>query len=324
MAPTGRMTPQEVLAKYTDAPAPIFQHWGEKFVDFRVQQKWDIPEPVIIGVSVTGHFIDREQNPNQPMTASEIREAFLSCIPLGAVSLHVHIRDEQGRPSANLKDFHAVLDPIRARYGKQVLVDGGCMTGKTFEESVGPVTEGMFDVAIVNPTTGLLGDTLRAVPPRTIQAQAEYFQAAGVKPLIDVHDASSIGNAKRYLFDTGIIQKPTFWHLLPGIPGTFHLPNPHGMMEGLLYIVNRIREIDPDAVMMVSDPGRATIYMTAFALMMGLHIRIGMEDTLWKFPHRDEKIGSNAEVVKKAVELAALFGRRPATADEYRSIIGLN
>ena len=48
-----------------------------------------------------------------------------------------------------------------------------------------------------------------------------------------------------------------------------------------------------------------------------------MEDTIWKYPHKDELITNNAEVVKSTIEMAKQLGRRVATADEYRELIGI-
>ena len=311
------------LREHADTPGPIIQQYGEKFIDFRGLKKWDLPEYVVVGVAPTGVFIDRDQNPHQPMTTAELVREFTACVELGAVSLHMHVRDAAGKVTADPAVYRQVIDPLRQRYGKDVVIDGGTMTGVTFEEAMSPVTEGLFDLCIVNPTTGLLGDSVRAMTPPTTRRQAEYYTLCGVKPMIDVHEASSIDNAKRYLIDTGLVRPPTVWHILAGLPGTMFMPNPRAMAEGLLFLVNRIREIDPTAFIFVSDPARAGIYLSVFALLLGLHVRLGMEDTIWKYPHRDEKIEDNAEVVRAVIEIAERLGRRPATAAEFRKAVGI-
>lgn len=326
------MKKEDLLEKFDKLNIPPPVRWPEglsqtvlsdKFMDFRLLPKWDIPEMVVISAAASGTFIDKDQNPNQPMTSDEIRKAFMESIDAGAASIHVHVRDEQGKPTSDLGVYHAVLDPIRDKYGKDVVIDGGAMSGKTFRESVGPIREGLFDLAIVNPTTGLVGDRLRAMHPRSIQAYAEYFQACNVKPIIDIHDTASIENANRYLIDTGILEKPYVWHLLLGIPGTFFAPNVMAMVEGALYVIRRILEIDENSVILVSDPGRASIYMANLAVLLGVHVRIGMEDTIWKYPHKDDKIESCRELVESVVTISRDLGRRPATAREFRIMVGL-
>ena len=60
----------------------------------------------------------------------------------------------------------------------------------------------------------------------------------------------------------------------------------------------------------------------ALATMMGLHIRIGTEDTPWKYPNSDERLKDNLEMFNMARDIAALLGRTPATANEYRALVG--
>ena len=101
------------------------------------------------------------------------------------------------------------------------------------------------------------------------------------------------------------------------------MPNLRAMVDGLLYLVDRIRDIDKESIIYVSQSGRASTYLVAFSILLGLHVRVGMEDTIWKWPHRDEKIKSNEEVVRAAIEIARYLGREPATSDDYRKMIGL-
>ena len=65
-------------------------------------------------------------------------------------------------------------------------------------------------------------------------------------------------------------------------------------------MVDQIRKIDPTSVISVCAAGRATLYMTTLATMMGLHIRIGTEDTPWKYPNSDEHLKNNLEMFNMA------------------------
>jgi uncharacterized protein (DUF849 family) len=88
-------------------------------------------------------------------------------------------------------------------------------------------------------------------------------------------------------------------------------------------MVDQIRDIDPASQITVCAAGRASLYMTTLATMMGLHIRVGVEDTPWKHPNSDQTLTGNLEMFTMAKQIAELHGRRPATADEYRAAIGL-
>lgn len=59
-----------------------------------------------------------------------------------------------------------------------------------------------------------------------------------------------------------------------------------------MHQLNRIEEIDEGSQILVWASGRAPVYLTTFALLLGLHIRVGMENTLCRWPHRDEMIKS--------------------------------
>jgi 3-keto-5-aminohexanoate cleavage enzyme len=62
--------------------------------------------------------------------------------------------------------------------------------------------------------------------------------------------------------------------------------------------------------------------MTTLATMAGLHIRVGIEDTPWKHPNSNTLLKDNLEMFKMARDVAALLGRVPANANEYRELIG--
>ena len=87
--------------------------------------------------------------------------------------------------------------------------------------------------------------------------------------------------------------------------------------------VDRIREIDPNSFIQVCAAGRAGHYLATTAMMMGLHVRVGTEDTAYRFPHRDDLLDGNLEMVERAKMTAESLGRRLATAAEYREMLNL-
>lgn len=158
----------------------------------------------------------------------------------------------------------------------------------------------------------------------------EALETAGVKPELAIHSSGEIELAKRKLIDTGILKKPYNWLILYGLPfnvgrtlvsGTW-VSNAQDMARHMFLMVDQIRQIDPTSVISVCAAGRASLYMTTLATMMGLHIRIGTEDTPWKYPNSDERLKDNLEMFNMARDIAALHGRTPASANEYRALVG--
>ena len=101
------------------------------------------------------------------------------------------------------------------------------------------------------------------------------------------------------------------------------MPNVRATWDGVTFLVDRIREIDPDSIIIASDAGRASIYGTAINHLLGLHLRVGMEDVLYKYPHRNDLIESTAEAVHEAIELGNMLGREPMSAKEFRALANL-
>ena len=63
--------------------------------------------------------------------------------------------------------------------------------------------------------------------------------------------------------------------------------------------------------------------MVTLALMLGLNVRMGMEDTVWKYPHKDDMITNNGEEVQWAIDIARTLGREVMTPNEFRAAVGL-
>jgi len=316
------MDANDVLKKYADLKmANIVRYDPEVYCDVASIPRWDVPKKIVLGVALTGSFIDKRQNPDQPYTSEEILKEGIACAEAGATYLHFHVRDEAGNNVGSVEGYRKVILPLREKYGDKIFIDGCPLFGKDFEEANAPVTEDLFELGIVNPVCTFVSDNVRYLPPPTIRAQCEYFNALGKKVMVSVHDTASIDNINRFLIRPGLLKKPYFFAILADLPGIFYMPHPRAMVEGLTLLVNRLKELDPDCQILVCSSGRASIYLATLAILMGLHVRVGTEDSVWRYPHRDEKIKSNAESFKTAKALCDLLGREIATADEYREIL---
>ena len=101
--------------------------------------------------------------------------------------------------------------------------------------------------------------------------------------------------------------------------------DPFSMTETLLYMIRRIKDIDeaeyPSIV--VCAAGRASSYLATLAILLGCHVRVGKEDTIYKRPHSNDVIVSNREIVEHTVAIARALGREPMTGPEYRKAVGM-
>ncbi len=292
--------------------------------DVIVQPKWKVPEQIAISTAIVGSFYSKRGNPNQPITREEVYNSAREACQAGAPIVHIHVRNEQGYSRLDPELFREVLTPLKKEF-PDVMYDA-CLVPRyegDWERLIEMLEEHVVDVTPINTVAAYCGDMLLTKPPHVIIQKARLVQQYGVVPQIAVYSDGDIDNADRWLIKTGIVESPSHWISLPALPGGSPMQSPVGMVETLMHIHNRIREIDKDAVIMVCAAGRASSYLATLAVLLGLHIRVGMEDTVWMWPHKDEKIQNNAEHFKKFKLLCELLGRRVATPNEYRKMIGL-
>ena len=316
-----------------EIPKPIFNAYGAPEVTdvtiteygptkgVEVQPKWVLPEKIVIKATITGAFFSRRNNPNQPYTTTEIRESARECLKAGAPAVHIHVRDEKGFPTHKHELYREVLIPLRKEFPDRIL-DACCVFGPTHHETFMPVEEGLIDITPVNTTAVYCGDALLAPDPKFVMAKTHYLQQMGVKPEIAVYDTGDIDNAYRYLIKTGILEKPYYWIILPALPGGSPAAwNPFAMVESLTFFVRRIKEIDPESVIIVCCAGRAARFLGVQAMLLGCHVRVGMEDTIYF--SKGVLAKSNAQFVERIVKLAKDYGREVASPAEAREILHL-
>ena len=179
---------------------------------------------------------------------------------------------------------------------------------------------GLIDAVPVNTTAIILGDNLFVKPPHAIIEKTRLILDAGLTPQIAVYTDADVDNARRFLLDSQLVTPPLTWLVVPGLPGCSPMYNPETMIEGFLRIVRLIRHVDPKAVIIACAGGRASLYLANLALLMGLHVRVGSEDTVWKWPHRNDLIESNAEVFRIVNTMAQSLGRELMSASEFQAL----
>jgi 3-keto-5-aminohexanoate cleavage enzyme len=140
---------------------------------------------------------------------------------------------------------------------------------------------------------------------------------------VAVYSDGDVDNADRYLIKTGLLEKPYYWIILPALPGGVPMHNPRQMVHSLMHVCELIYDIEPESIIIVCASGRASSYLATMAMLLGLHVRVGMEDTIWDYPHKDDLITSNAGNFKRYKAIAGLLGREVADGNEYRELIGL-
>ncbi|MDP9198469.1 MAG: 3-keto-5-aminohexanoate cleavage protein [Pseudomonadota bacterium] len=301
--------------------------------DLRVQPQWEIPKQIAIHVAVSGRAsegIAGDEDGKYPQSINDFVEAASSVIAAGATGVHIDftfVVDKDGRRLDSgdvpmVDAYRMVLEPLRARFGDSFIANLNVLNGKTFDACLEPARAGLADAA---PCAAGHPDAFMIPAIRALEE-------CGVKPEIVVHSSGEIELAKRKLIDAGIARKPLNWIVLFGLPfncgrtllSGVWVPGSRDLMQHLVLMLDQIREIDPESVITVCAAGRATLYLTTLATMLGVNIRVGIEDTVWRYPNSDEMFSSNLDMFTRALQIADLHGRRPMSATDYRKALGIS
>lgn len=269
-------------------------------------------DKLIITVAMTGNVVTKELNHNLPVTADEIAADVRRCADAGAVLFHVHARDDARRPTLDISSYRENVRKIK-RVAPEVIVQlsTGGRAGMDWEARVNPIRllpeMGSFTTGS-NNLPGIVYEN----SPQFIEYLAGVFHETDVKPEIEVFETGMIQNAL-FLQNKGLIRPPLHFDFVLGAPGA--MP---ASVKNLLFLSE---SIPVGCTWSVAGVGRAEIPLATAAILIGGHVRVGLEDNLY-LP--DGSLASNPLLVEKVVRIASEIGRGIATAEEARSILSLN
>ena len=146
---------------------------------------------------------------------------------------------------------------------------------------------------------------------------AELFREAGAKPEYEVYDVGHLYNL-RHLADEGLVDFPLHIQFVLGVLGANA-----ATLEQLVHMHRTATSLfGSEFTWSAAGVGYpAEFHLAAAALMMGGHVRVGLEDNLRVT--MDRRAASNAELVEKAMTLAPLLDREPVGAARAREILGI-
>jgi len=269
-------------------------------------------EKLIITVALTGNVPTKQMNPHVPVTPDEIAADVRRCADAGAVLFHVHARDAQHQPTLEPSAYKKNALKIKEIAPEVIIqLSTGGRAGKDWEARANPIRllpeMGSFTTGS-NNLPGIVYEN----SPQFIEYLARVYQETDVKPEIEVFETGMINNAM-YLQNKGLIRPPLHFDFVLGAPGA--MP---GTVKNLQFLSETIPQ---DSTWTVAGIGKAEIPLSTAAIVMGGHVRVGLEDNL-SMP--DGSQASNPLLVEKIVRIAHEVGREIATPDEARSILSLN
>ncbi|GGS20864.1 MULTISPECIES: 3-keto-5-aminohexanoate cleavage protein [Actinokineospora] len=267
----------------------------------------------LITVAPTGAEHSKADVPNLPVTLEELVETARDCERVGAAMIHIHIRDDDARPTLDIKRLTDTVAAVREQTSLIVqLSTGGSVTDP--EEDRLRVLDAMPDSASCSMGTVNFGDDVFMNRWGFIVELHKRMQERGILPEYEIFDLGQLTTLHRLLDKHGL---PSGGHvhvdLVMGVPG--------GMAGDTETLAAALRLIPEGATFSATGVGRATLPVLFGALSAGGHVRVGMEDTVNYA--RGERVKDNAQLVARASGLARIAQRPPVTPDEARTLLGV-
>lgn len=269
-------------------------------------------EKLIITIAPTGNVPTKELNPNAALTVDEIVEDIKKCQRIGASIAHIHVRDENMKPTSDRKIFKQVIDRLdeeKVDIIKQLST--GARGGDNTADWRGQMLDLNVHMASLATGSSNFPNSVNANSPELISALAQKMYDNNIKPEIEAFDLAMIHNAVKFV-KKGILKAPLHFNLVMNVPGS--IP---GTLKNLMFMVD---SLPSGSTWSVCGIGRSQVQMITFGIMLGGHVRTGVEDVL---KMDDGSFATNEILIKRVVRIAKELGREIARVDEAKKILGL-
>ncbi|NVO13055.1 MAG: 3-keto-5-aminohexanoate cleavage protein [Rhodoplanes sp.] len=286
---------------------------------------------VIITCAITGGGDTVGKHPAIPVTPEQIAASALEAADAGAAIVHIHVRDPKtGKPSSELELYREVVDRIRS-VNDDVIVNLTTGAGARFvpsqdhphiggegttmaspENRVRHIQALTPEICTLDITTMNFGEFVFINTPSHLRIMGKAVADVGVLPELECFDTGNVRLALR-LIEEGVILAPAMFQICLGVP--WGAP---ATTEAMMFM----RDMLPEGSFWTGfGIGSAQFPMVAQAVLLGGHVRVGLEDNLYLGP--GVQAPSNARLVDKAAAIVRALDREPATPSEARRFLAL-
>jgi uncharacterized protein (DUF849 family) len=287
---------------------------------------------VIITCALTGAADTVARSEFVPVTPEQIAASAIEAANAGAAVVHIHVRDvESGHGSRDVALYREVVRRVRSS-GVDVVINLTAGMGGDLvidqEDPLKPVDgtdlvngldrlphveELLPDICTLD--CGSLnfgeGSQLYISTPDMLRVGAKRIQELGVKPELEIFDTGHLWFAKKMITE-GLIDSPPLFQLCMGIP--YGAPPEPELLQAMVHL------LPADAQWASFAIGRDQLPWVAQSVLLGGHVRVGLEDNLYL--ERGVK-ATNGQLVERAVNIVENLGAKVATPDAARRMLGL-
>ncbi|MGP3535132.1 3-keto-5-aminohexanoate cleavage protein [Microbacterium sp. RD1] len=266
---------------------------------------------VTITVAPTGPIATKADNPTLPTSPEEIADAVAAAYAEGAAVAHLHFRDADGLPTADLGIAERTVELVREACPILIQISTGVGLGVDFDDRA-RLVELRPQMATLNPASMTFGEHEFSNPFPGVRRLAARMQELGVKPELEVYDTGHVELCLRLIEEGLIAGRPQFSIVL-GVRG--------GAAATPANLQTMVERLPDDAIWQIIPVGRANLQLTALGLALGGNARAGMEDTLYL--RKGEPVEGNTPLVRRAVALARALDLSIASPDDAARTLGL-
>lgn len=280
-------------------------------------------DKLIICVAPCGSFLTKEANPNIPTSPEEIAEEVYRSWNEGASLAHIHARSNEGIATTNPEVFREITRLIREK-GCDIVLEFSTSPGREEGASIEDgfrVLEAGPELASFNIGCAVfmhagrerISPWTRSFDERMVKAMLER----GVKPDFELYYGVGSLVEVKYLIENFPVSKP-YWIDFPlGMQRTAQNATPY-TPRNLMHLVD---QLPPDSMFMTLGVGADETPAVVQSILLGGHARVGFEDNIYY--SKGVLAGSNAEFVTRIARIGADLGRKIATPEEARELLGI-
>jgi 3-keto-5-aminohexanoate cleavage enzyme len=294
--------------------------------------------PVIVSVAITGGVQGKEACPALPETPEEQANATYAAYLAGASIVHVHARDPvsgYAETSGKAEDFRRVNALIRDKCPDIIInnTTGGSF-GMTMEQRLKSL-DAMPEMASLNCGPNPVRMTLRRRDPplsgrpedvhfegldlatpsvwKEMEHFAKQMTERDIKPEIELYTSGQYWLVDN-LVNQSLLRTPFFIQFVMGAQGGAY-PTPEN-------VIDLARQAPQPCLINVAGTGAHQLPLNVLGLLMGFHVRTGLEDNLYY--KRGKLAESNAQLVERVVRIAKELNRQIASPKEAREMLGIS
>ena len=272
---------------------------------------------LIVNVALTGVIPTKAMTPFAPLTPEEVIADAVACCDAGATVVHIHARGPGGEPTYDPGVFAEIIAGIRRERDQLIIsaTTSGRRYGEFDQRAAVLDLDGDLRPDLASLTTGSLnfpdGPSVNA--PDTIVRLAERMQERGIRPELEILELGMLNTAK-ILIRRDLVRPPYYFNILLG--------SVHTASATLLNLAAVVVDLPPHSVWSATGLGDFQLKINAAGLLMGGHVRVGVEDNIY-YDHARTRLSSNVEQVQRIRRLADEFERPLATPQKARTMLGL-